>query len=159
MQRPVVDDDDAFIVEDLEQGEVQYLFDFVNPCGILIRFDHVLTLTPEFPAYADQLPAAQPDDSRTSPLPRDFFAAGTPVATAVGFATTANTSFDFGVYDLRAPNIAWQDPEYQSAHQGEREQAAYAVCWFDWLVDDAAARVRSLPAGDPQSGTTSDYCT
>ncbi len=142
----------------IEQGEVQYLFDFVHSCGLMIRLDHLHTLTPQFQAYADQLPEPQVDDSRTNPLPNDLITAGTEIATAVGFVESANSAFDLGVYDLRAQNPAWQDPAFASAHADEMEQAAYAVCWFDLLEGEHAAHVRSLPPGDPTSGTDSAYC-
>ena len=51
-----------------EGGEVQYLFTFVAPCGIMYRFDHLLTLTPKFQAIADTLPQPKEGDSRTTNL-------------------------------------------------------------------------------------------
>ncbi|MGQ0824569.1 MAG: hypothetical protein ACT4OX_05990 [Actinomycetota bacterium] len=143
----------------IEQGEVQYMFDFVSSCGIMFRFDHLLTLTSEFEAYAGQLPEPMVDDSRTNQLPNDPIAAGTAVATAVGFADAGNTFFDFGVYDLRAQNAAWQDSAFASQYAGEIEQAAHAVCWFDLLEVESAALVRSLPPGDQSAGATSAYCS
>jgi hypothetical protein len=55
------------------------------------------------------------------------------VAQGVGF--TVNTAVDFGVYEGDTP-----------------------VCWFDLLSAASEAKVRSLPPGDQQQGTTSDVC-
>src|SRR3990167_6473428 len=34
----------------IERGELQYFFVFINPCGIMYRFDHLAKLTPKFQA-------------------------------------------------------------------------------------------------------------
>lgn len=137
----------------IEQGETQYFFVFTNPCGIAYRFDHLLTLTPTFQAYADQLPAAKVDDSRTTPFnPPVAVNAGDVVATKVGFATTKNASFDFGVYDLRKASST------SAAAQQDNQFGPYGVCWFDMLPAADATTVKALPAGDAQAGKTSDYC-
>lgn len=134
----------------IEQGETQYFFVFIAPCGIMYRFDHLLTLSPEFQKIADTLPAAKPDDSRTTNLnPPVSVKKGDIVATAIGFKKTGNAGVDFGVYDLRKSNgISKGNPEFNS----------FAVCWFDWLPASDAAKVKALPAGDGASGKASDLC-
>lgn len=135
----------------IEQGETQYLFVFTTPCGFAYRFDHLLELSPEFQAFADLLPAAKIDDSRTTNFtPPITVQAGALVATQVGFAQTANASLDFGLYDLRQPNDV--------TAQGDTQFARYGVCWFDYLSAADEAYVRGLPAADNQAGKTSDYC-
>ncbi|HYD10502.1 MAG TPA: hypothetical protein VEA78_10395 [Acidimicrobiales bacterium] len=129
----------------LEQGEVQHLIDIVNPCGLLVRFDHLRTVAPPWQPLFDALPEPQPDDSRTTPAPDGVaVATGDPIATAVGF--TGNVSFDYGVYDLRSPNNSAAPPG---------ELSSYGVCW---LTNDAFVGLLELPPGDPEAGTTSDYC-
>lgn len=143
----------------IQEGETQYLFDFINSCGIAYRFDHLLTLTPKFQAIADSLPAAKVDDSRMTPVsPAVAILAGETVATAVGFPRSGSTQLDFGVYDLRQTNAASKDPAWAAQNADDREQAPYAVCWFDLLAAADQARVRSLPPEDSQNGSTSDYC-
>jgi hypothetical protein len=140
----------------LEEGEVQYIFDVIHPCGIMYRFDHLLDLSPRFQALAELLPAPRPDDSRGTRIPGlQTVAQGDVVATAVGHRSSRNIGFDWGVYDLRSQNVAASDPAWLSAHPGE--QAPYAICWLDFLGADSA-RARSLPAGDQTMGSTSDYC-
>ena len=39
----------------IEHGVVQYLFDVIHPCGLMMRMDHLLTLSPKFAAIADTL--------------------------------------------------------------------------------------------------------
>lgn len=143
----------------IEMGETQYMFFFQTNCGLAFRFDHLLTLDPKFQAIADTLPAAKQDDSRTTDFDKpQSFKTGDVVATAVGFPKLSNTSFDFGVYDLRQRNSAASDSNYVSKHQNELSQAAYGLCWFDLLPASDATTVKSLPSTDQQSGTKSDYC-
>ena len=135
----------------IEQGEIQYLLEFTTACGIKYRFDHLLTLTDKFQkAVNESLPAAKPDDSRTSDFrPTVDALKGEPVATAVGFAKTDNVGFDFGVYDMRKDN----------GTGGSTDQARHGVCWLrDWLPPADSAILAALPGGDSKNGKTSDYC-
>lgn len=136
----------------IEQGEVQVLLEFSAPCGIKYRFDHLLTLSDKFQKAVDTtLPAAKPDDSRTTNFnPAIEVTTGEVIATAVGFKKTGNVGFDFGVYDMRQPN---------GTNQTGNELAKHAVCWLkDWLPASDVAILATLPGGDGKSGKTSDYC-
>lgn len=128
----------------LEEGEVQYMFDFQSDCGIRYRLDHLLTLAPKFAAIDDQLPDAREHDSRTVPVKPIPVKAGEVIATAVGFTENTNVFVDFGVYDLRG--------------KGRTNPRPYAVCWFDLLPPADAAKVKALPSGDSHSGTESTLC-
>lgn len=137
----------------IESGEEQFLFDVLNACGVMYRFDHLRTLTPRFQQIAAAFPARS--DSRTTPVaPGEMVAAGESIATAVGHV--GNVGFDWGVYDLRQPNMASRDAGWVAQHDGE--YPAYAVCWLDWLSPGDSALARSLPPGDGASGSMSDYC-
>ena len=153
---------DAFVVSGsryIEAGETQYMFFFETSCGLAFRFDHLLTLDPKFQSLADKLPAAKPDDSRTTNFDAPLtFKAGDVIATAVGFPKMDNVSFDFGVYDLRQQNKAASAASYVAKHKSELSQAAYGICWFDMLPAKDAAIVKALPAADNAAGKTSDYC-
>ena len=137
-------------------GENQYAFEFIAPCGIYYWFGHLLELTPRFQAIADSLPLA--DDKH------QFFSLATPVsvatgeliATAVGYAANTNVTVDWGALDLRRKNGARIRPEW--AEKYSREFDEYAICWLDLLSADDTARVRALPGGDAESGKMSDYC-
>jgi hypothetical protein len=142
----------------IESGEVQYLFDFVNECGIAYRFDHLLILSPKFQSLADTLPEAKVDDSRTTKFEPTSVAAGEIIATAIGFTKNKNVGVDFGVYDLRTMNAAAQSSSYRSAHQDISSLAFYATCWLDLLPEGDKATAKALPGGDGQAGKTSDYC-
>ncbi len=140
----------------LESGEVQYLFDFINSCGIMYRFDHLRVLGSKLAEVANQLPEPKPDDSRTTPLSSGIaVTAGETIATGVGFAN--NPAVDLGVYDLRQKNTASLDAGYVSAHQSEGAHAFYAVCWLDWFSSADSATVKALP-GSGTEGKKSDYC-
>lgn len=144
----------------LQEGEIQYTFDIVNPCGIMIRLGHLRELSPAFQAIADKFPAPRDLDSRTERVvPMVKVETGDPIATAVGFKNAAgNTFFDWGVYDMRQANAASKSTAYQQAHADAKELAYYAVCWLDMLSSADETAVRALPAADPVSGKTSDYC-
>jgi len=130
----------------IEQGEVQYLFDFQNSCGIRYRFDHLLVLTPKFAQIAENLPPAKVDDSRTTHVsPEVSVTAGEVIATSVGLRNNKNVFVDFGVYDIRGKG-KFQNPKDS------------AICWFDLLPSEDAAKVKSLPPGDSQSGSKSTLC-
>lgn len=144
----------------IEQGAVQYMFDFMDSCGIMYRYDHLATLSPEFQAFADQLPEPQVDDSRTTKFnEQPFIKEGTVIATAVGYSQpTVNAFFDLGVYDLRQPNAASQTEIYKT-DQGriqDKQQSFFAVCWFDLLPEPDRTTVKSLPPRGSEN--TSDYC-
>lgn len=151
---------DAAVVEGgryLVNGEIQYVFDFVNSCGIKYRLGHLRTLSETFTKIADQFPQAQEMDSRTTQInPPVKIKAGDIIATAVGLISEGNAFFDFGVYDLRQTNEASKNPTFQTAHVDDQDQAWHALCWFDLLSAENEAKVRSLPATSP--GSESDYC-
>jgi len=130
-----------------EQGVVQYLFDVINPCGVMMRMDHLLELSPKFAAIADTLPPAT-SSSATTQLSGYTVGVGESIATAIG--VPGNVFMDFGIYDLRSRNPATTDLG--------GELKPYGICWLDALPATDTARVRSLPPGDGVSGTMSDYC-
>ncbi len=143
----------------IEQGEVQYMFDVMNNCGVMYRIDHMAEVSAKLKKITETWPAPQVDDTRTQPVASaTHIEAGEILATAVGIKKTKNTGFDFGVYDYRAQNEASKSPAYQAAHQNDKELSWHAVCWFDWTSEADEKIIRTLPAGDPKSGKTSDYC-
>jgi hypothetical protein len=151
---------DAAVVEGgryLVNGEIQYVFDFVNSCGIKYRIGHLRTLSPAFENIANQFPEAQEMDSRTTQvIPNVEIKAGDIIATAVGLLEEGNAFFDFGVYDLRQENEASKDTTFQTEHTNDKGQAWHGVCWFDLLSAQDETIVKGLPATSP--GSESDYC-
>jgi hypothetical protein len=149
---------DAYIVDGsrhYEQGEVQMYFDFIHPCGIRYRLDHLHTLSSTMQVFADQLPPPTVG-SQSYVIKPTLIKAGTVIATAVGHPD--NVGFDLGVYDLRQRNAASQSETFRTARADMMSNAYYAVCWFDWLSATEETAVRALPPGDGVSGATSDYC-
>lgn len=138
-----------------ENGEVQYLFEFIHPCGIMYRFDHLRVLSPKLAGIAATFPAPKEGDSRTTRLSSAVnVSTGEVLATAVGFAKN-NTSVDWGVYDVRTKNAAAQNPTY--AAQRDNQLAEHAICWFNVLSAADKATVKKLPAAS-ENGKKSDYC-
>jgi hypothetical protein len=131
----------------IEQGVVQYLFDIINPCGVMMRMDHLLELSPKFAAIADTLPPATVS-SATTQLSGYTVSVGEPIAKAIGLP--GNVSMDLGIYDLRSRNPA--------TTQMSGELKPYGICWLDALPAADRVRVRSLPPADGVSGSMSDYC-
>lgn len=144
-------------------GETQYTFDFINDCGYMYRFGHLLTLSPKLAAIAEQFPMNGEGDSRdTAVEPPVTVKAGEIIATAVGLTKGnhdggINVFVDWGVYDLRVKNRASANAEWATKHPHQIEQ--HAVCWFDLLQPKERTIVLGLPSSDSQSGQTSDYCT
>jgi hypothetical protein len=138
-------------------GEIQYGFDVIHPCGVMFRLGHLRELSPRFQTFADMLPPPLEADSHMT-----VYQAGTTItdgeamATAIGIRANTNVFVDWGVYDLRQRNAASADPAWFAAHNNDI--APYAVCWFDWLAASDAATVRALPSADGAMGRTSDYC-
>lgn len=146
----------------LEFGEVQYLLDFMTPCGFAYRFDHMLALSPKYAEIANTFPEPTAADSRTTNIQPVFTKTGEIIATATGHEKSPNANqnvggADWGVYDLRQTNKAAQDATWRASHP-EGQFGWYALCWFDLLTPEDSAKVRSLPAGDSVNGKQSDFC-
>lgn len=152
-----LDADLAYASRYIEMGEVQYMFDFVNPCGFTYRFDHLLTLDARFVATVEKLPPPKENDSRTQPVSGVSVKVGDTIATQIGMNKgRLNVFFDFGLYDMRNKNDASKDSAWAAAHPYPTEQ--HGVCWFDYLPPADEAAIRVLSAGDGQSGKNSDFC-
>jgi hypothetical protein len=140
------------------EGEVQYTFDLINPCGIMVRLGHLLGLPKDLQALANRFPPPTPDSRTTFVNPPVAVKQGQVAGLGVGIRATANTFVDLGVYDLRRTNQAAVDGAWRAAHAADRELGWHAVCWLDLLPGAEAAKLRALPPGDPTSGRASDYC-
>jgi len=145
----------------MAHGDVQYVFDFISPCGYMYRLGHLYTLSPKLQQIADKLPLNGDGDSRDTAInPNVEFKKGEVLATATGMtwgsAGNVNVFVDWGVYDVKVKNSASKDSAWLEKHNFFNDQ--YALCWFDLLSPADEAKVRSLPASDGQSGKQSDYC-
>jgi hypothetical protein len=149
----------------LEKGEVQYLLTFENPCGIRVRYDHLLTLAPTFDEIAKTLP--EPTSSTQSVPARDqpaytktIHKAGTLIATGVGMKSDRyGSGFDFGVYDLRQPNEISKNQKWAAIHKNESGHNFYGVCWLDMLPPADVLQIKKvLPLATDDRGA-SDYCS
>ncbi|MEO6729096.1 MAG: hypothetical protein ABIM99_04190 [Candidatus Dojkabacteria bacterium] len=150
---------DAFLVAGtrfLAEGEIQYSFDFITPCGIIYRLGHLRELTDKFQFIVDKFPEATTDSRVTFVNPPVEVFKDEVLAIKIGIIGTSNTFLDWGVYDLRKLNEASKDPAYAASH--DIQLAQHAVCWLDMLAPSDTVIVDSLPAGDPTSGKNSDYC-
>lgn len=141
-----------------ENGEVQYGFEFMAPCGIWYAFGHMHTLSPQFQAYAANLPLItdhsqqQLYDIPGSPAVKK----GEVMATQVGIIHTKNVFVEWQVNDVRQPNGKTIRPAW-AKYTDQFDK--YGICWLDWLPAADAARAHALPGGDSVSGKQSDYCS
>ncbi len=140
-----------------ENGEVQYGFEFIAPCGIWYAFGHLNTLSPKFAAYADKLPLIS--DHATQQL---YDIPGSPdvkkgdvIATQVGITFTKNVFVEWAVLDLRQKNGFTIRPEW-AKYSDQFDQ--HGVCWLDMIPAKDSQLAKSLPGGDSVSGKKSDYC-
>jgi hypothetical protein len=136
----------------LESGEQQYLFTFINDCGIAYRFDHLKTLSPALQEIADGLPQGSEGDSQTTVIYGASVLAGALIATEIGL--TGNQFLDWGVYDLRQKNGAAQDSSWANLYPPEF--AHYGICWLEELAEPGKTTVGHLPSRN--GDLTSDYC-
>lgn len=148
--------------------EQQYLIDFESDCGIAIRFDHILTLTPALQALAEKTPAPKKNDTSGDPNANRLnvpMKSGEVIATAVGFPKIKNYGFDFGVYDYRQRNEISRNSAWAAIHQPFSASTFHGVCWVTMLppADAAAAEAMSKDRTRYNSSKpfnlTSDYCT
>jgi hypothetical protein len=145
-------------------NDVQYLYTFENPCGIQVRFDHLLTLAGDFATIAEKLPKPTESTASVPPSkPTDYshkvYKVGTLVATEVGGRSDQyGSGFDFGVYDLRAANEISKNQQWAAIHGNESSLNFYGRCWIDMLPSaESAAAKQILPLATDDRGA-SDYC-
>lgn len=151
---------DGYLVQGaryLSEGEIQYTFDVIHPCGIMYRLGHLRVLTPKFEAIAESFPEATEDSRTTFINPPVKVFKGEVFATKIGIIGTSNPFFDFGVFDLRQKNEASKEANYANKSQNN-QLALFAICWLDNLDKEESDYIYTLPAGDPTSGKNSDYC-
>lgn len=137
-------------------GELQYVFDILNPCGIMVRLDHLLTLTPKFQDIANKLPQPKENDNRSTPIaPPVSVSKGEIIATATGLRKGGNTFSSITMFDFRGKNKISQDPGWAREHAVLYH---YGVCPYPFLPKSDYERIKTLPAADYLSGAQSDYC-
>jgi len=149
---------DGYVIDGvryIENGDIQYMFDIVNECGVMYRFDHFFELSPDIQALAETLPQPKKDDTRTTRIEPFFVKKGDTLATKIG--ETGNVFFDWGVYDLRKENEASKNPSYRAEHEDESGHAFHGICWLDYLPEPDRTVVKNMP-GSGAEGKTSDYC-
>lgn len=141
-----------------ENGEVQYLIEIQNPCGIQIRYDHLKALGETVQKVLEDNGVKTRQDSRTTFIqPPAPIQAGDVIATAVGFTETgANYTFDFGAYDLRERQPTKRPADELMKMGPSGILGLYGLCWYDLFGGQTAQELRAIPVGSAEKG--SDYC-
>jgi hypothetical protein len=138
-------------------GHMQYGFDIIHECGIMMRFGHLSELSSKFMAHAEKMRPAADGDSRTTDFqPFQKINKGEIIASKVGIP--GNAGMDWGVYDLRTVNAAAGDPSFRENHYFQRWYDYYGLCWLDYLPSNEQSIAKSLPGADGKMGKTSSYC-
>ena len=137
-------------------GKLQYVFDFVHPCGIMYRLGHLYVVEPKLQELAEKFPQPKEGDSRDHMTKRVVVEKGELLATEVG--VPGNVFVDWGVYDLRQENEASKNSTYRNQHGWFSYLSFHGLCWLDYLPADEEKIVKSLPGGDLKKGKQSDYC-
>ena len=134
---------------------VQYLVDIQHPCGFLVRYDHLRTLSPALQRIFDRsIPVGE--DSRTTNVKPVKISKGQVLATAVSVPDQPSPrQFDFGVYDLRRQQQSLHSGAWLADHGSGAELADFAVCW-PRLMGSTGVQVAALPNIAAQDGT--DIC-
>lgn len=148
---------------DGQTTDMQHLVSFENDCGIQIYFDHLNKLSPELQKLAENTPEPTVNDTRSDPddaPPRVKFKAGDVVATAVGFPSTNNFGFDFGVVDYRQANQISKNEKWADLHKEFMTTEWYGVCWLDKLPGSEKAKTLIKLQTDTRRTQkfVSDYC-
>ncbi len=142
----------------LQNGTIQYGFEIVSECGIMMRFGHLYKLPAKFQELAEKMRPAVEMDSRTTDL-RPYavlVSKGELLATEVGIP--GQPGMDWGLIDIRQVNESAKDSAYRKAHKFQGRYDNYALCWLDYLPADEQWVAKALPGGDGKMGKTSDYC-
>lgn len=139
-------------------GEVQYLVDIQNPCGLAVRFDHLKVLDPAIAKVLAAVPVR--DDSRTTQItPQVRVTRGQVLATTVGHTETGvNPSFDFGAYDYRARQYNRRSEAELRAFGPDGLLGLHALCWLDLFGAGTGAALRALPRTSTEAAQGSDVC-
>jgi len=139
-------------------GEVQYLIDIQNPCGVAVRFDHLKVLDPVLTRALGAISVR--DDSRTTQItPPLQLSRGDVLATVVGHTETGlNPSFDFGAYDYRTTQYNRRSVAELRAFGPDGQLGLYALCWLDLFGSTNSASLRSIPRTNIEAAQGSDIC-
>ncbi len=134
---------------------VQYLVDIQHPCGFLVRYDHLRTLSPALQRIFERsIPVGE--DSRTTNVKPVKISKGQVLATAVSVPDQPSPrQFDFGVYDLRGKQQSLHSAGWLAEHGSGAELADFAICW-PRLMGSTGVQIEALPNIAPQDGT--DIC-
>ena len=136
----------------IDSNEEQIKLEFIHPCGLLVRLDHLARLSNRWALIVEGVPLGT--DSRITFFPQNvhFVAAGEILSEGIGHA--ANTYLDFGVYDFRNKNDV---ASYVVSHWPDyRGTADYGICWSAFFGAETEKALSELPAG---ANPLSDYCS
>lgn len=141
----------------LERGETQYVFDIMMPCGIMVRFDHLLIIPQKLQDVANKLPEPKENDSRSTFVsPPIKISKGETIATGVGIRKNKNTFISWTMYDFRTKNKISQNAIWAKEHPEKLYH--YVICPFPYLPQKDQEIIKKLPPADSMSGSKSDFC-
>ena len=142
-----------------ENGEIQYMLDFISDCGVMVKFDHILKLSPKLEDIVkNELILGKDGDSRTTNFKTQiYFNSGELIALQVGHKNPLNIALDFGIYDLNTQNLASKNIVFNEKYFSNSETAFYGVCWLNYFSTEENMLLKSIKT-DSVEGNVSDYC-
>lgn len=138
-------------------GEQQYGVEIIHPCGILIRLNHLRSLTQKFEKITEAINRTI-DRVEYTDIDDVLIKAGEQISASTGLDISNTTLLEIGAYDLRNTNQSSENSSYAYAHARDKPYAWHAICVTELLESTDRALARKLPAADTEVGTTSDYC-
>lgn len=143
----------------IENGDQQYSLFFIHPCGMAVKFDHLLKLTNKYQKIVERLRPSSTVNAGAVPVEPPVAAkAGELVATAVGLPSERSYSLDFGMYNLRQPNPISRNFKWELYHQVSKSTDWFGVCWLDMLPGSDSDKLAALLDSSFDPTAKSDYC-
>ena len=135
----------------IQSDEEQIKLEFIHPCGILVRLDHLAQLSPKWLDIVKDVPVTS--DSRLTFVEQNIHLVELGEVLSGGIGHPTNTYLDFGIYDLtRKNNVAKYISENWPNYKGSGD---HGICWSSFFGEETQQILETLPAG---SVNTSDYC-
>lgn len=136
-------------------GDIQYRLTFLNPCGLVLQYDHLSYVSNELSNVMKQLPNPLFQSKALHDVNPMLVKSGSKIASKIGVYSQSDYYFNFGMYDLRDINalskndIEWFNKTYSTAIYSH-----YGVCWLEYYSDIMASEINVKAS----SSIESDFC-
>ena len=139
----------------LQNGTIQYGFEIVSECGIMMRFGHLYKLPAKFQELAEKMRPAVEMDSRTTDL-RPYAVPSAKESSSRPKSVFPANLAGLGPIDIRQ-NESAKDSAYRKAHKFRGDTTTMPSVGST-ISPQTNSGSRKRPGGDGKMGKTSDYC-